>query len=317
LKQWKKSLEDLKKHHFSVSAYGAFLIALEGIFKARNQTFYLLDLFTFYIGILVAGLVLLLYIILYKQTKGKLLRPFMQRTDERITEWAKGTVFLIILGLYLPLTFLFSYRLTYIFHLKYLRTYLDLFASYMGTLIAGLMIILYKQAKGGVQHPFLLRTGERKTERAIGAVMLVLYGIYLIRAWSLYSRFVGFYYVEKKIINGGVFGPLIEEFIFRVLLPYGFLLAFARIPRFAKQEIRGLPLPLVASHVLSALLFASGHWHNLIFDFNRFVQLFTGGLVYSCVFLLLLAHSDSTTGYVGAVLAHGFVNLEVLPWIGL
>lgn len=298
-------------------AYITFVIALEGIFKARNQKFYLLDPFAFFMGIWFVAIVLLFYIILYKHTKRKLLHPFIQRKNDRITEWAKGTVILIILGLYLPLTFLFAYRLSYLYYLKYLRTYLDLFTLYMGVLVAGLMITLYKQTQGEVQRPFVLRTGERKTEQGIGAVMLVLYGIYLVRAWSLYSRFVGLYYVEKKIINGGIFGPLIEEFIFRVLLPYGFLLAFTRTSQFMKQEIRGLPLPVVVSHVFSALLFASGHWRQPFFDAYAFLKYFTGGLGFSCVFLLLLSHSDSTTGYVGAVLAHGLVNLEILPRIGL
>lgn len=237
MKVWNKSFEDLKSHHFSGSAYVAFVIALVIDFEDKYfipRLFSHPDRSALIMGSVVSGLVIILYIILYKRTKCELFPPFILRKGERKRDRAIGTLILIILGLYLPLTFLLSSRF-------------DLF------------------------FPLLRKSYFR--------------GLYL--------------------------APLSEEFICRVLLPYAFLFAFVKIPRFANQEIWGLPLPLVVGHILSALIFSFVHSPVLIgpyFDFNLFIRLFSHGIVFSCVFMLLLAVSDSTTGFAGAALAHQYIN---------
>ena len=261
-------------------------------------------------GFVVSGLVIILYIILYKVTKGELLHPFFLRTGECQRDRAIGTVILVILGIYVSLTFLLSYLHAYIFRLKYLRLhYLLRFALAMGSVVSGLGIILYKWTKGELLRPFFLRTGERKRYRAIGAVMLVILGIYIPLTFQLVRL--------PYPVGAMIFAPLSDEFICRVLLPYAFLLTFARIPWFAKQERWGLPLLLVVSHLLAALIFAIGHLPVHIgpfFDFYAFFRFFSFGIACSCVFLLFFALADSTTGYTGAVLAHGLINWGILGY---
>ncbi len=310
---WNKSLEDLKKHHFSISAYVVFIIALEGRYKAILQSIPYLDPFALSMGALMSGLVtlvIILYFILYKQTKVGVQRLFLQEKRDYKTKRILGTVTIIIIGLYVSYTFLLSYRLAHIHQLKYSRTYFDYFTLFMGSFVLGLIIILDKMIKGEVLNPFFLRTSERIRERAIGAVMLVILGLYFLCVFLFYPRLNLSQKVEQKILLGLFFAPLIEEFIFRVLLPYAFLLGLVRISRFAKKEIWGFPLLLVASQIFSALIFASAHWRWFQYGitFPLFVRFFSFGIFYSCVFLLFLSLSDSTTGYAGAVLAHGLSN---------
>ncbi|MFQ5822173.1 MAG: type II CAAX prenyl endopeptidase Rce1 family protein, partial [Candidatus Heimdallarchaeota archaeon] len=157
----------------------------------------------------------------------------------------------------------------------------------------------------------------RKRDRAIGFFILIILGIYIPLTFLLSSRFDLFLKLLRKspFVRGIYLAPLGEEFTCRVLLPYAFLLTFARIPRFAKQEISGLPLPLVVSHFLSALIFSIAHYKVHIgpfFDFYLFFRLFSYGITFSCVFLIFFALTDSTTGYAGAVLAHQYLNWRLL-----
>ncbi len=177
----------------------------------------------------------------------------------------------------------------------------------MGSVVSGLGIILYKMTKGDILRPLILRTGNRKRDRAIGTVMLGIIGIYILRTFQLVRI--------STFVRGRIFAPLSEEFTFRVLLPYAFLLAFARTPRFAKKELWGLPLPLVLSHILAAFIFASVHFPVFpvpSYLFNGFIRYFSIGVVCSCVFLVFFALADSTTGYAGTVLVHGLYNRELL-----
>lgn len=209
--------------------------------------------------------------------------------------------------MYILLTFILSYQLAYIGKYSPRFTYWSVFALVMGSVVSGLVIILYKLTKGELLHPFFLRTGERKRDRAIGAVMLVILGLYILRTCQLVRL--------STLLRGRISAPLVEEFIFRVLLPYAFLLAFAHIPQFAKQEIWGIPLPVVVSHILSAIIFSSVHFPVFpvpLYEFYRFVRIFSYGIACSCVFLLFLALTDSTTGYTGAALVHGFINWGLL-----
>lgn len=258
-------------------------------------------------GFVVSGLVIVLYIILYKMTKGDILHLIFLRTEERKRDWAIRTVILIILGMFIPLTFMLSYQLAYILKYSTRFRYLSGFTLTMGSVISGFGIILHKMTKGDILHPLILRTGERKRDRAIGTVMLGILGIYILRTFQLVRL--------STLVRGRICAPLSEEFIFRVLLPYAFLLAFARIPRFAKHELWGFPLSLVLSHILAAFIFASVHFPVFpvpSYLFYAFVRIFSYGIASSCVFLVFFALADSTTGYTGAVLVHGLINWGLL-----
>ncbi|MFX0203508.1 MAG: type II CAAX prenyl endopeptidase Rce1 family protein, partial [Candidatus Hodarchaeota archaeon] len=301
---WHKSFEDLKLHHFSSTAYAAFLIASviasRDVYKARLQLFSFLDRSALFMGFIISGLVIILYIILYKMTKGDMLHLIFLRTEERKWDRAIKTVILIILGMFIPLTFMLSYQLAYILKYSTRFRYLSGLTLTMGSVVSGLGIILYKMTKGDILRPLILRTDERKRDRAIGTIMLGILGIYILRTVQLVRL--------STLVRGRICAPLSEEFTCRILLPYAFLLAFTRIPRFAKQELWGLPLPLVVSHILSALIFASVHFPEFpvpLYDFYRFIQIFSVGIACSCVFLIFFTLTDSTTGYAGAVLLHG------------
>ncbi len=251
-------------------AYVAFLIALiiasRDVYKARLQLFSYLDRSALFMGFGVSGLVFILYIILYKMTKGDMLHFFFLRTEDRKRDQIIKTVILIILGMFIPLTFMLSYQTAYI--LKYYTRfrYLSGFSLTMGSIVSGLGIILHKMTKGDLLRPLILRADEHKRNRAIGTVMLGILGVYILRTFQLVKL--------STLVRGRICAPLSEEFIFRVLLPYAFLLAFTRIPRFAKQELWGFPLPLVVSHILSALIFASVHFPVFpvpLYDFYRFI----------------------------------------------
>ena len=137
--------------------------------------------------------------------------------------------------------------------------------------------------------------------------MLGILGIYILRTFQLVRLFT--------LVRGRICAPLIEEFTFRVLLPYAFLLAFARIPRCVKKELWGLPFPLVVSHILTSLIFASVHFPVFpvpSYLFYGFIRYFSLGVACSCVFLIFFTLTDSTTGYAGAVLVHGLYNWGLL-----
>ncbi|MFX0197904.1 MAG: hypothetical protein ACFFCW_17420 [Candidatus Hodarchaeota archaeon] len=320
MKVWNKSFDDLKSHYFSGSAYVAFLIASVINFADKYfipRLFSHPDRSAFIMGSVVSGLVIILYIILYKRIKGELLPLFFLRKGARNRDRAIGFLILIILGLYIPLTFFLSYQLTYIYIKCSRLTYLSLFALIMGSVVSGLGIILYKWTKGELLRPFFLRKDERNRDRAIGFLILIILGIYIPLTFLLSSRFDLFLNLLRKspFVRRIYLAPLSEEFTCRVLLPYAFLLTFARIPRFAKQEIWGLPLPLVVSHFLSALIFSSVHYGVHIgpfFDFYLFFRFFSGGIAFSCVFLIFFALTDSTTGYASAVLAHQYINWRLM-----
>lgn len=96
-------------------AYAAFLIALvialRDIYKARLQLFSYLDRSALFMGFVVLGIVIILYIILYKMIKGDILHLIFLRTEEHKRDRTIRTVILIILGIFIPLTFMLSHQL--------------------------------------------------------------------------------------------------------------------------------------------------------------------------------------------------------------
>lgn len=189
MKVWHKSFENLKTHHLSSAAYAAFIIASviasRDMYRARLQLFSYLDRSALFMGFIVSGLAIVLYIILYKMTKGDILHLIFLRTEERKRDWAIRTVILIILGMFIPLLFMLSYQLAYILKYSTRFRYLSGFTLTMGSVVSGLGIILHKMTKGDILRPLILRTGERKRDRAIGTVMLGILGTYILRTFQL------------------------------------------------------------------------------------------------------------------------------------
>lgn len=273
------------------------------MYRARLQLFSYLDRSALFMGFIVSGFAIVLFIIIFKMTKGDLLHLIFLRTKERKRDRVIRTVNLIILGMFIPLIFMLSYQLAYILKYSTRFRYLSGFTLTMGSVVSGLGIILHKMTKGDILRPLILRTDKRKRDRAIGTVMLGILGIYILRTFQIVRL--------STLVRGRICVPLIEEFTFRVLLHYAFLLIFAQIPRFAKKELWGLPLPLVVSHILAAFIFASVHFPVFpvpSYLFYNFIRFFSYGIALSCVFLIFFALADSTTGYAGAVLGHGLIN---------
>ena len=177
----------------------------------------------------------------------------------------------------------------------------DLAAVFIGSLILGIGITLYKIWKGELQKP-------NKTDMKRAACLALIYGIFIALVILKIPRDFNF-----RIQGALIIAPLAEEFIFRVLFPYVFLQGLAIVPFLVKKKVCGKPVPYVLSHFFAALFFAYAHHHNDPFGpYEVLYYSLFGFFVFSGIFSELLDYKDATTAYIGVVVMHGLLNLGKL-----